>query len=86
MYVFSKVIECLEQNIQKQIDYKRPSSTKQMNRVDRNIFAWKYREFMLILPGRIYEQRKNLMGLHLEEAHIREGLYLGRKTLQFAIC
>ena len=26
-----KVIECLEQNIQKQIDYKIPSSTKQMN-------------------------------------------------------
>ena len=37
MYVFSKVIECLEQNIQKQIDYKRPSSTKQMNRVDMEI-------------------------------------------------
>ena len=86
MYVFSKVIECLEQNVQKQIDYKRPSSTKQMNRVDRNIFAWKYREFMLIRPGRIYGQRTNLMGLYLEEAHIREGLYLGRKTLQFAIC
>ena len=30
---FSKyqVIECLEQNIRKQIDCKRPSSTKQMN-------------------------------------------------------
>ena len=28
----SKVIECLEQNIQKQIDCKRPSNTKQMNR------------------------------------------------------
>ena len=26
-YVFSKVIECLEQNIRKQIDYKRPSNT-----------------------------------------------------------
>ena len=32
-YVSSNVIECLEQNIQKQIDCKRPSSTKQMNRV-----------------------------------------------------
>ena len=30
-YVFSKVIECLEQNIRKQIDCKRPSNTKQMN-------------------------------------------------------
>ena len=28
----SKVIECLEQNIRKQIDCKRPSNTKQMNR------------------------------------------------------
>ena len=32
-YVFSKVIECLEQNIRKQIDCKRPSNTKQINRV-----------------------------------------------------
>ena len=32
-YVFSKVIECLEQNIWKQTDCKRLSSTKQMNRV-----------------------------------------------------
>ena len=30
---FSKVIECLEQNIRKQTDHKRPSYTKQMNRV-----------------------------------------------------
>ena len=30
-YVFWKVIECLEQNIQKQIDCKRPSNTTQMN-------------------------------------------------------
>ena len=28
----SKVIVCLEQNIQKQIDLKRPSNTKQMSR------------------------------------------------------
>ena len=32
-YLFSKVIECLEQNIRKQTDCKRPSNTKQMNRV-----------------------------------------------------
>ena len=31
---FSKVIECLEQNTQKYIGYKRQSSTKQMSRVD----------------------------------------------------
>ena len=31
--MFSKVVECLEQNIRKQIDCKRPSNTKQMNRV-----------------------------------------------------
>ena len=30
-YVFSKVTECLEQNIRKQIDCKGPSNTKQMN-------------------------------------------------------
>ena len=29
-YVFSRVIECLEQNIPKQIDNKRPSNTRQM--------------------------------------------------------
>ena len=41
---FSKVIECLEQNIRKQIDCKRPLNTKQMNRV-RNIRIeiWKYK-------------------------------------------
>ena len=31
--MLSKVIECLEQNIRKQVDYKGPSNTKQMNRV-----------------------------------------------------
>ena len=30
-YEFSKVIECLEQKIRKQIDCKRPLNTKQMN-------------------------------------------------------
>ena len=32
-YVFSKVMECLEQNIRKQTDCKRPSNKKQMNRI-----------------------------------------------------
>ena len=43
-YVFSKVIECLEQNIRKQIEYKRPSNTEQINRVQ-NIPTeiWKYK-------------------------------------------
>ena len=40
-YVFSKVIACLEQNIRKQIDCKRPSSTEQMNRVDCKVFVLK---------------------------------------------
>ena len=31
--MFSKIIECLEQNIRKQIDCKRPSNIKQMNRI-----------------------------------------------------
>ena len=31
--MFSKVIECLEQNIRKQIDCKRALNTKQMNRL-----------------------------------------------------
>ena len=30
--MFSKATGCWKQNIQKQIDYKRPSITKQMNR------------------------------------------------------
>ena len=80
MYVFSKVIECLEQNIEKPIDYKRPSSTKQMNRVDRNIFALKYREILLIRPGRIYGQRTNLMGLYLEGGLYTGGLIFGTKN------
>ena len=32
-YVFLKVIKCLEQNIQKEIDCKRLSSSKYLNRV-----------------------------------------------------
>ena len=36
-----KVIECLKQNIRKEIDYKRPSSTKQKNR-EYNIFVLKH--------------------------------------------
>ena len=32
-YVLSKAIEYLEQNVRKQIDCKRPSSIKQMSRV-----------------------------------------------------
>ena len=40
----SKVIECLEQNIPKQIDCKRPSNTKQMNRSQNiQIEIWKYK-------------------------------------------
>ena len=40
----SKVIECLEQNIRKQIDCKRPSNTKQMNRLQNSrIEIWKYK-------------------------------------------
>ena len=43
-YVFSKVIEYLEQNIRKQIDCKRQSSTKQMKRehIDIQIEELKY--------------------------------------------
>ena len=40
----SKAIECLEQNIRKQIDCKRPSNTKQMNRLQNiRIEIWKYK-------------------------------------------
>ena len=40
----SKVIECLEQNIRKQIDCKTPSNTKQMNRLQNiQIEIWKYK-------------------------------------------
>ena len=37
----SKVTECLEQNIRKQINCKRPSNTKQMSRLQK-IFNLKY--------------------------------------------
>ena len=40
-YVVSTVIECLQQNIRKQIDCRRPSSTNQMNRIDYKIFTLK---------------------------------------------
>ena len=40
----SKVIECLEQNIRKQIDCKRPSNIKQMNRLQNTqIEIWQYK-------------------------------------------
>ena len=40
----SKVIECLLQNIRKQIDCKRPSNTKQMDRLlNIGIEIWKYK-------------------------------------------
>ena len=40
----SKVIECLEQNIRKQIDYKRASNTKQINRLQNTwIIIGKYK-------------------------------------------
>ena len=43
-YVFSKVVECLEQNIRNQIDYKRPSNTKQINWIQNiQIEIWKYK-------------------------------------------
>ena len=53
-YVFSKVVECLEQNIRKQIDYNRPSSIKQMNRAQNTrieIWKYKYNQIGLTLSG-----------------------------------
>ena len=41
-YAFPKLIECLEQNIRKRIDCERPSSAKQMNRVQ-NICIKQYK-------------------------------------------
>ena len=32
-YVFAELIECFQQTIKKQIDWKRPSNTKQINTV-----------------------------------------------------
>ena len=52
--VFSKVIECLEQNTRKQIDCKRPTSTKQMNRVQNipiKICKYKYNQVRLVLAA-----------------------------------
>ena len=51
-YVFSKVTEFLEQNNRKQIDCKRPSSTKQMNTVQNiriEIFKYKCNKVRLVL-------------------------------------
>ena len=42
-YVFSKVIECLEQNIRKQIDCKRPSNTTQNSWIQIQIEMRKYK-------------------------------------------
>ena len=43
-YMFSKVIECLEQDIWKQISYKRPSNTKQAIRAQNiQIKTWEYK-------------------------------------------
>ena len=50
-YKFSKVIEYLEQNIRKQIDCKRPSSIKQINRIDYKTFVLKYT--IEIWPGKV---------------------------------
>ena len=50
--MFSKVIEYLEQNIRKQIDQKRPPSTKQMNRSQNariEICKYKYNQVRLAL-------------------------------------
>ena len=52
--MFSKVIECLEQNIRKQMDCKIPSSTKQMNRVQSiciEICKQKYNQVRLVLAA-----------------------------------
>ena len=50
--MFSKVIECLEQNIRKEIDCKRPSGTTQMNRVQNvriEMSKYKYHQVRLVL-------------------------------------
>ena len=52
--MFSKVVECLEQNIRKQINYNRPSSIKQMNRAQNTrieIRKYKYNQVGVILSG-----------------------------------
>ena len=50
--MFSKVMECLQKNIRKQIDCKRPASTKQMNRVQIiriELCKYKYNQLRLVL-------------------------------------
>ena len=54
--MLSKVIECLEQNIQKQIDCKRPLNNKQMNR-EQKIFELKS-ENTKLLGNTKYNQAK----------------------------
>ena len=56
VYVFSKVIECLEQNIWKQIDCKRPFNIKKMNWVQHTqIKMRKYKAVKCfeIKPGKV---------------------------------
>ena len=50
--MFSKVIECLEQNIRKQLNCKRPWSTKQINGVQNiriKTIKWKYKQIRGVL-------------------------------------
>ena len=50
--MFSKVIECLEENIQKYIDCGKPSSEKQMSRlqnIQMEICKWKYNQVRLVI-------------------------------------
>ena len=45
----SKVVKCLEENIQKQIDCKRPLNIKQMNRLQNiQIKIWKYKKLLFV--------------------------------------
>ena len=56
--MFSKVIECFEQNIQKQIDFKRPLNTKQMNRVQNTRIEFRNKKLSNVLK---YNQVKLIL-------------------------
>ena len=61
-HVFSRVIECLEQNIRKQIDRKKPSCTKQMNREQNiriKICKYEYYQVSLVLLNYNKQGRHN---------------------------
>ena len=74
-YVFSRVIECLEQNIRKQIDCKRPSNTRKMNWLQK--IQIEMRKYKVIENFKIYTFFINNQKFRQSP---RKSLFLHKKT------